>query len=325
MMAELASVLALFVGALVAAAALAGLNVWVARWFNWRTTVREDAPSRHQRKQGTPSLGGLSMVAVVVVSALFVFNLDQVGGWRILGLLWLMVVFAVLGLTDDYLKCRQQSTVGIKARYRIGAEMVVALGFAWFIAGGVEMGGSTLLGFAGWPVAARMILGALVVVASANAVNLSDGLDGLAAGLVSICALGLAVICWTIGAMPLAVLSVLVAGAAAGFLWFNAHPAQIFMGDVGSLGLGALLGGIAVAAGIELVFAVVALVFVVEALTVIIQVLWFRWTGRRVFAMTPIHHAFELRGWAEPQIVVRAWLVGVVAAVLGILLATGTL
>ncbi len=323
MMAELSPALALFVGALLAAAALAGLNVCLSRWLNWRATVREDAPSRHQCKQGTPSLGGLSMLAVVLVAGLLVFSIDQTASWPILVILWLMVVFAVLGFADDYLKSRQQSTAGIKARYRIGAEMMVALGFAWLMAGAAPAGGDTLLGFGGWPATVRVILGALVVVASANAVNLTDGLDGLAAGLVSICALGLAVICWTIGAMSLAMLSVLVAGAAAGFLWLNAHPAQIFMGDVGSVGLGALLGGIAVAAGIELVFAVVAIVFVVETLTVIIQVLWFRWTGRRVFAMTPIHHAFELRGWAEPQIVVRFWLVGVVAAVIGILIATG--
>ncbi len=324
-MSDLAAALTLFVGVLLAAAALTALNVSVARWFNWRATVREDAPSRHQRKQGTPSLGGLSVLAVVVVVGLLIVKVDHAGGWQILGVLWLMVVLAVLGFIDDYVKSRQQATLGIKARYRLTAELLVALGFAWFITGEPAIGGSMLLGFSAWPGPARIILGALVIVASANAVNLTDGLDGLAAGLVSECALALAVICWLTGAPQLAMLSVLVAGASAGFLWLNAHPAQIFMGDVGSIGLGALLGGIAVAAGIELVFAVAALVFVVETLTVIIQVLWFRRTGRRVFAMTPIHHAFELRGWAEPQIVVRFWLVGAVAAGAGILMAISLL
>ncbi len=322
-MADAGVAVVFFAGALLASGVLTACNVSVARWLNWQALVREDAPSRHQRKQGTPSLGGLSVLVVVLGAGLLAVRMNGVEGWQVLAILWLTVVFGVLGFVDDYLKSRRQSTLGFKARYRLAAEILVALSFAWFIAGGTAAGHGTMLGFGGLPAAARIILGALVVVASANAVNLTDGLDGLAAGLVSICALGLGVICWVNGAGHLAVLCAVVGGAAAGFLWFNAHPAQIFMGDVGSLGLGALLGGIAVAGAVELIFAVIAAVFVIEALTVIIQVLSFRWTGRRVFAMTPIHHAFELRGWAEPQIVVRFWLVGLLAAAVGVLAAVG--
>ncbi|MCK4325091.1 MAG: phospho-N-acetylmuramoyl-pentapeptide-transferase, partial [Armatimonadetes bacterium] len=241
--------------------------------------------------------------------------------WQVVAVVWLAAVFAALGFVDDYLKSRHGSTLGVRARYRLPAEAIVALGFVWLVAGLMPASQSSVLGFAGLPMAVRIILGVLVVVGSANAVNLTDGLDGLAGGLTAICAGGLAVVCLIVGAGHLAVLCAVTAGAAAGFLWLNWHPAQIFMGDVGSLGLGALLGGIAVAGGIELIFALIAVVFVGEALSVIIQVIWFRRTGRKVFGMTPIHHTFELRGWAEPQIVVRFWLVGLVTAVVGVVVA----
>ena len=163
----------------------------------------------------------------------------------------------------------------------------------------------------------------MVVVGSANAVNLTDGLDGLATGLMALCAVALSLVCWMLGQPELAFLSALVAGVCAGFLWFNTYPAQIFMGDVGSLGLGAVLGAIAVTAAIELVFAVLAAVFVLETLSVIIQVIWFQTTGKRVFLMSPIHHSLELRGWAEPQIVTRLWLLGALAAAIGVIIAAG--
>lgn len=319
---EINKLLILFVGAMLASGGLAALNVLLSRWCNWRVVVREDAPSRHRLKQGTPSLGGLSLLTVVLALSLLTVRMEQAGGWRVLAVLWLMVMLAAVGFIDDYLKLRQQSTLGIKARWRIILQVLVALGFTWFITAG-DGGGPALLGFSGLSGPLRVVLGTFVIVGSVNAVNLTDGLDGLAAGLVGISAMALGVICWITGLGQLAVLSAVVAGAAVGFLWLNTHPAQIFMGDVGSLGLGALLGGIAVAGAIELVFAVVAIVFVVEALTVIIQVLSFRWAGQRVFAMTPIHHAFELRGWTEPQIVVRFWIIGLAAGVVGVVIAAG--
>jgi len=320
-MSDLAGLATLFVGALLASGSLTAINLVVSRRLNWRARVREDAPSRHQSKQGTPSAGGLSILVVVLAAGTVMAG--SAGSYRrqVVAVLWLVVMFAMLGFADDYLKSRRSSTLGIKARYRLLAEIAVALGFAWLVISWTPAGQGSVLGFAGLPMAARIILGVLVVVGSANAVNLTDGLDGLASGSAALCAGGLATVCLIVGANQLAALSALTAGAAAGFLWLNCHPAKIFMGDVGSLGLGALLGGIAVAGGIELVFALIAVVFVGETLSVIIQVIWFRWTGRRVFAMTPIHHAFELRGWAEPQTVVRFWLVGLVAVLAGIVVA----
>ena len=320
-MSNWAGLLLLFIGALLASGGLTAVNLAVSRRLNWRAPVRDDAPSRHQRKEGTPSAGGLAVIAVVLAAGAVVARSTGSAQGQVVAVMWLAAAFAALGFVDDYLKARHGSTLGVRARYRLPAEAIVALGFVWLAAGYMSASQSSVLGFAGLPMAVRIILGVLVVVGSANAVNLTDGLDGLASGLVAICAGGLAVVCLIIGENQLAALAAVTAGAAAGFLWLNCHPAQIFMGDVGSLGLGALLGGIAVAGGIELILALIAVVFVGEALSVIIQVIWFRWTGRRVFAMTPIHHAFELRGWAEPQIVIRFWLVGLVAVAAGVAVA----
>lgn len=320
-MSDWAGILLLFVGALLVSGSLTAINVAVSRRLNWWAPVREDAPSRHQSKQGTPSVGGLAIVVVVLTAGVVMAWSINSARWQVVAVMGLAAVFAALGFADDYLKSRHGTTLGVRARYRLLAEAIVALGFVWLATGFIPTNQSSILGFAGLPMAVRIILGMLVVVGSANAVNLTDGLDGLAGGLVAICAGALAAVCLIVGAGYLGVLCAVTAGAAVGFLWFNCHPAQIFMGDVGSLGLGALLGGIAVAGGIELIFALIAVVFVVETLSVIIQVIWFRWTGRRVFAMTPIHHAFELRNWAEPQIVVRFWLVGLVAAVVAVAVA----
>ncbi len=288
--------------------------------------VRADGPATHQVKQGTPSLGGLAILAAAAVAA-------QVSAgvfWtRIAQVLGLAVLFALIGLADDLAKLRRGSTRGLPARYRIVLELVLAALFAWWI----HPPPATVWGFSGLAAAGGAGLlawGALAVftiVGAANALNFTDGVDGLAATLTALCATVLAVglACSSAG-HALVPAAVALAGAAAGFLWFNSHPAKIFMGDVGSLGMGALLGGLAVAAGLELFFALAALVFVIEVVSVILQVIYFRSTGgKRLFRMTPIHHAFELRGWKEPQLVARFALVGLLAGGLALaaLLYTG--
>ncbi|MGC9319810.1 MAG: phospho-N-acetylmuramoyl-pentapeptide-transferase, partial [Armatimonadota bacterium] len=166
------------------------------------------------------------------------------------------------------------------------------------------------------------VFAAIVLLGSANAVNLTDGLDGLAGGLTALCGIGLAGGCWMLGHIDLALMALAVSGAAAGFLWLNAAPAKVFMGDVGSTGLGAALGGIAVAARVELLLALVGLVFVIETLSVIAQVVSFRLTGRRVLRMAPLHHHLELSGWEETTIVVRLWIIGTGLTATGLLLAS---
>lgn len=318
-----------FVLGLVMSVGLTAFSLWVMRRRSRRQQIREDTPSGHQRKQGTPSMGGIGMVLAVVLISLGVwigFGIFwRTTGRQVLAILAVMLVFGALGFADDYLKLSRQTSTGIKARYRLSLEVIVALAFVWLVATHLPFPGPgsriTILGFGGLPVLARIILGAFVVVGSANAVNLTDGLDGLAAGLVALCAAALIVVCWMVGLLELALWSALLAGVAAGFLWFNAHPARIFMGDVGSLSLGALLGAIAVMAEVELLFAVLAGVFVIETLSVIIQVAYFKTTGKRVFLMTPFHHSLELRGWSEPQIVTRFWLAGALCAAVGLIIA----
>jgi len=254
-------------------------------------------------------------------------------GWdgRVAIPLVLALVFALLGLWDDAAKMRAGNTRGIKARWRLLVEFLAAWGaLAWMLSTANYPGAKDFplnWGFAGLgqsPDTALQIvwilLGGLVIVATANAVNITDGVDGLAASVSFPVALGLAVACFFRGMGDLTVLAAAVAGTALGFLWWNSHPAKIFMGDVGSLGLGALLGGLAVVAGMEWFFAIIAVVFVMETLSVILQVISFKLTGKRIFRMAPLHHAYELRGWSEPQVVARFALVAVVACSLGLLL-----
>lgn len=307
---------------LVLSVALTFLTVKMMRQTSLRQQVREDTPDAHKQKYGTPSMGGIGMVVAIMLGATAATVAWALPAGPVAAILAVILVFAVLGFADDYLKLTRQTSTGIKARYRLSIEVILALAFVWLVVTRLPLGsaGVNVLGFASLPVIARIVLGALVVVGSANAVNLTDGLDGLAAGLVALCAAALGLVCWMLGQPELSLLSALLAGVAAGFLWFNTHPAQIFMGDVGSLGLGAVLGAIAVMAGVELLFAVLAAVFVLETLSVIIQVIWFRATGKRVFVMTPFHHSLELRGWSEPQIVTRLWLAGALCAAVGLII-----
>ncbi|MCE5240092.1 phospho-N-acetylmuramoyl-pentapeptide-transferase [bacterium] len=316
----------LLCGMFVLAVVLAAAGTWlVRRWVRREglgQTVRDDGPQSHLAKMGTPTLGGLGMLgAITVLTAVL---------WLIRGAslspavplsVGLALLFAAIGFADDWSKLRYKRPLGLKARVRLPVEFVLAALFAVLLiqtrtvtaAGGlaqvIPLGAG--VGFA--------IFAMLVLVGCANAVNLTDGLDGLAGGVSCFCALALGASCWLLGRPDLAILCAIVAGSAAGFLWLNAAPASIFMGDVGSLGLGAILAAIAVAARLEIMLAVFGVVFVVEALSVAIQVLYFRFSGgKRVFRMAPYHHHLELGGMAETKIVVRFWLITIVAGAAGL-------
>ncbi len=313
-------------GMFILAVILGAAGTWlVRRWVRREglgQTVRDDGPQSHLAKMGTPTLGGLGMLgAIAVLTAVL---------WLIRGAslspavplsVGLALLFAALGFADDWSKLRYKRPLGLKARVRLPVEFVLAALFAALLiqtrtvtaAGGlaqvIPLGAG--VGFA--------IFAMLVLVGCANAVNLTDGLDGLAGGVSCFCALALGASCWLLGRPDLAILCAIVAGSAAGFLWLNAAPASIFMGDVGSLGLGAILAAIAVAARLEIMLAVFGVVFVVRALSVAIQVLYFRFSGgKRVFRMAPYHHHLELGGLAETKIVVRFWLITIVAGAAGL-------
>jgi phospho-N-acetylmuramoyl-pentapeptide-transferase len=299
--------------------------------------IRDDGPPSHLlTKTGTPTMGGIMILGGLLVSTLLWANLTNPYVWVVLGVTF---GFALIGFYDDYLKVTKTTHTGLSGRMRLGAEFVIA-GIA--VAAMVVIGRpplSTSIAFPllkiavfdlGWFFVA---LGAFVIVGAGNAVNLTDGLDGLAIVPVMIAAASFALIAYLVGnlvfaeylqlrhvsrAGELAVVCGAMIGAGLGFLWFNAPPASIFMGDTGSLALGGMLGAIAVATKHEIVLAIIGGLFVLEAVSVIVQVVSFKLTGKRVFRMAPIHHHFEQLGWTEAQVVIRFWIVAVVLALVGL-------
>ena len=299
--------------------------------------IREDGPQSHLiSKRGTPTMGGLMILAGVMVSTLLWANLANNYVWVVI---FVGLGFGAIGFYDDYLKVTKQSHYGFSGRSRLAIEAVIALVACIMISLIATPGLSNKLALPllkdvlidlGW---FYVVFAGFVIVAAGNAVNLTDGLDGLAIVPVMIAAGAFGFISYLAGNAifanylqihfvpgtgELSVICGALIGAGLGFLWFNAPPAQVFMGDTGSLALGGILGTIAVATKNEIVLAIVGGLFVVEALSVIIQVASYKLTGKRVFRMAPIHHHFEQKGWQEPQVVIRFWIISVVLALVGL-------
>lgn len=304
-------------------AALTGALLPRLRRANVRQHVRDDGPESHLAKAGTPSMGGLAIhAAIIVLVGLIAVGLGGLSGTAIAVMLFILGM-ALVGLIDDYQKLRRRGAYGFGARIRLVFEFALAGLLIWYLSGHQPdrlIFGLTFTSLEGtaW---AWKIFAAIVLVGSANAVNLTDGLDGLAAGLTSMCGIALAAGCWLLGEIELALMALAVAGASAGFLWHNAAPARVFMGDVGSIGLGAALAAIAVAARVELLLLLAGMVFVIETISVIAQVVSYQTTGRRVLRMAPLHHHYELCGWKETTIVTRFWVVGACVAATAIVYA----
>ncbi len=294
--------------------------------------IRDDGPQTHLAKVGTPTMGGLMMLTAISVSMLLWMRFSNIYLWAAL---LVMFGFGLVGFMDDYDKVKKRSHKGVSGKVRLLFEFAIA-GFATALIVS-KTGGQLYLPFHNGPVIDLgwyyVIFGAFVIVSFGNAVNLTDGLDGLASMPVIIAALAFMIIVYLVGnanyaeylglpfllgAGDLAILCGAIIGGGLAFLWFNAPPAQIFMGDTGSLSLGGTLGAIAVVAHHEFVLAIVGGLFVVEALSVVIQVFWFKRTGRRIFRMAPIHHHFEQLGWAETTVVIRFWIVAIVLALAGL-------
>ena len=297
--------------------------------------LREIGPD-HFAKAGTPTMGGILILSALFSSTLLWARLDN-------GYVWIVLLvtagFAAIGFADDYAKVTKQHHAGVSGRVRMALGLAIA---AMASVAAMALHPDALSGQLAVPFLKATLIdlgwffvpfGMFVIVGAANAVNLTDGLDGLAIGPVMIAAATFAIIAYLVGNAVFAnylgvhfvpgtgEIGVFVAallGGGLGFLWYNAPPAAVFMGDTGSLALGGALGAIAVCIKHEIVLAIVGGLFVVEALSVIIQVLYFKRTGRRVFLMAPIHHHFEKKGWAEPQIVIRFWIIAVVLALIGL-------
>ncbi|HEY4070696.1 MAG TPA: phospho-N-acetylmuramoyl-pentapeptide-transferase [Sphingomicrobium sp.] len=294
--------------------------------------IREDGPQSHLAKRGTPTMGGLLILISVSVSVLLWMNLFNIYVWACL---LVTAGFGLIGWLDDYDKVRKAHHAGLSGKTRLGLEFLIA-GFATWLM--VRAGGSALhLPFVKETVADLgwfyIVFGAFVIVAFGNAVNLTDGLDGLATMPVVIASIAFLLISYLVGnakfaaylGIPhipgvgdLTVLLLAIVGGCLAFLWFNAPPAAVFMGDTGSLALGGALGAISVATHHEFVLAIVGGIFVVEALSVVIQVAVYKRTGKRVFLMAPIHHHFEHLGWSEPTVVIRFWIISFVLALAGL-------
>ncbi|MGE0749534.1 MAG: phospho-N-acetylmuramoyl-pentapeptide-transferase [Variibacter sp.] len=299
--------------------------------------IREDGPASHLlTKRGTPTMGGLMILSGVTVATILWANPANAYVWIVLGV---TLGFGLVGFYDDYLKVTKQTHDGVSGRLRLVVEALIAMAACYALTKLGRPPFATSLAFPllkdllldlGW---VFVIFGAFIIVGAGNAVNLTDGLDGLAIGPVMTSALSFGLISYfvgnalyaeylqihfVLGTGELAVLLGAVLGAGLGFLWFNAPPASIFMGDTGSLALGGLLGTVAVATKHEIVLAIVGGIFVLEAVSVIVQVISFKLTGRRVFRMAPLHHHFEQKGWTEPQIVIRFWIISIVLALAGL-------
>lgn len=298
--------------------------------------IREDGPQTHLSKAGTPTMGGVLILIAVIGSTLLWQDLTNPYTWLVVGS---TLGFGAVGFYDDYLKLVKKQNEGLKARYKLGGQVAVGLAVGLLLYFNPMDPYSTMLSIPffkayfinlAWFYVPFVVL---VLVGSSNAVNLTDGLDGLAIGLVGIAASANAVLVYVGGNkvfadylqlmyMPgtgeLTVFCGALAGASLGFLWFNAHPAEVFMGDVGSLSLGGALGTLAVLTKHEIILVIIGGIFVAEALSVIFQVASFKSRGKRIFRMAPIHHHFEQVGWAESKVIVRFWIMGIILALMGL-------
>ena len=294
--------------------------------------IRLDGPQTHLAKRGTPTMGGLMILISLTISVLLWMDLTNVFVWACL---CVTLGFGLIGFLDDFDKVRKASHKGVSGKVRLLGEFLIAGVASWVILG--QTGTLLYVPFINYP---PFDLGlfyipfaAFTIVAFGNAVNLTDGLDGLATFPVVIASLAFLLIVYMVGnakfaaylgiphvpgAGDLAIYCGCIIGACLAFLWFNAPPAAVFMGDTGSLALGGALGAIAVAAHHEIVLGIVGGLFVVEAMSVIIQVFFFKRTGKRVFRMAPIHHHFEQLGWAESTVVIRFWIISLVLALAGL-------
>ena len=328
-------------GAAVATALLIGLIIgpkfigWLRIRQGKGQPIRDDGPQSHLAKRGTPTMGGLMILTSMAASILLWMDLSNPFVWACL---FVTLGFGTIGFLDDYDKVRKASTAGVSGRLRLLGEFAIAgIASAIIIHTNSKNGTQLYVPFYNGGVIDLqwfyVVFAAFTIVAFGNAVNLTDGLDGLATMPVIIASVAFMAIVYLAGNVKfaeylgiphvprvgdLAIFCGAMAGAGLAFLWFNAPPAAVFMGDTGSLALGGALGAIAVTAHHEIVLGIIGGLFVVEAMSVIIQVFWYKRTGRRVFKMAPIHHHFEQLGWAEATVVIRFWIIALVLALAGL-------
>jgi len=294
------------------AAALGRPAIHILRKYGCRQQVRDDGPQSHRGKEGTPTMGGV-IIIIALIAATALIGPRTGGTAAAMLVIALAVGFGLIGFADDRAIVKHKRSLGLRAREKLVLQFILAGGFLYLLGGLDLVNPVVLIPFSdrlwtlGWwyyPAAAFLI------VLTSNSVNLTDGLDGLAAGLAAIAGVAIGVIATVRGEPALSAACFALAGACLGFLWYNAHPARVFMGDTGALALGAALAGAAVVLKAEALLLIIGVIFYLEALSVVAQVAYFRLTGKRVLRMSPLHHHLELSGWPEPQIVSRMWIAG---------------
>ncbi len=282
------------------------VSIPLLKKYKARQAIREEGPKSHRVKAGTPTMGGLFLVLSGVIVILGNGLIDKTVLW----LLFLMIGHGILGFLDDFIKAEKKRNLGLTAKQKIMGQLILSIIFCFGCVEMLHLPCAISIPFTasdisiGWLYYPFVIL---VIVGASNAVNLTDGLDGLASGCCTVAFMAYAAFCYINGLYDIAAFIIIMAGCCIGFLFFNYHPAKIFMGDTGSLALGGALAGIAVMTRTELLLVVLGMVFVVEALSVIIQVASFKLYGKRVFKMSPLHHHFELSGWSEVNVVWLFW------------------
>jgi len=322
--------------ALIITLSLGSYTIALLQKLQLKQAIRSCGPQTHSVKKGTPTMGGILVIFALIISSLLWGDLSNLYVWLVL---LVTFGFALIGFVDDWLKVSKQNSQGLRSRWKYFWQSVCAIlaALLLYLTAQFSFELTLFVPFfknVSWYLGVFFILFAyLVIVGTSNAVNLTDGLDGLAIMPAVMVACALAIFCYVGGRFDfasylylpylpgigeLAVICTALSGAGLGFLWFNTHPAQMFMGDVGSLALGAALGTIAVIAKQELVLFIMGGIFVAETLSVILQVASFKLTGRRIFAMSPLHHHFELKGWNESKIVVRFWIITLILVLIGL-------
>ncbi|GAA0444494.1 MAG: phospho-N-acetylmuramoyl-pentapeptide-transferase [Bacillota bacterium] len=298
------------------------------RRLKFGQSIREEGPKSHKKKTGTPTMGGLMIVLSVIITSIIMAlktNSDGIG-YELWLLIFVLVGYGLLGFLDDFIKVAMKRNLGLTSKQKMFGQLIIALvvyfilrdqGFPTYI----SIPGTSIQWELGWGYALLIIF---MLVGASNAVNLTDGLDGLLAGTAAIAFGAFGILAWYgIPQNEVTIFSLAVVGALLGFLVFNAHPAKVFMGDTGSLALGGAIAAIAILTKLEIILVIIGGVFVIETLSVIIQVISFKTTGKRVFKMSPLHHHYELLGWSEWRVVTTFWLVGLIFAALGIYIEVG--
>jgi len=285
--------------------------------INFGQQIRKEGPQSHLQKEGIPTMGGI-LILIGIISSIILLEIN----YNLIIALVTTLGMGLIGFLDDYLKIKKGRSLGLTALAKIIGQFGFGLLISLYVYFSTEISNSLLIPFTGDSLELGILIIPLIiftVVGTANAVNLTDGLDGLASSITAVVAASYAFIVYGLYFEQLTLFSLSIVGACLGFIWYNSHPAEVFMGDIGSLGLGGAIAALAVLTRTELFLLIIGGVYVIETISVILQVLYFKATnGKRIFKMTPIHHHFELKGWEEPKVVFRFLLIGIIFSIVGL-------